>query len=135
MWKLEAYAVALVASCALGGSGAPGAVLAQQRGQVRDCMSIAQILTILPCPPRAPSPPVACFFRSGGFVGPSFCEPIGVRRNSLGAWQDAVGSIWLFNGARVRVCAGSDLSGECHDYTDSVTRLTPQDHVMSIVVY
>lgn len=129
----------LAACAALIGAGwIPGSlpVAAQQPGQAAYCASLAQGTLAEPCPPAQPAP-IACFFRSAGFIGASFCEPVGVRRNSLGPWQDSIGSIWLFNGAKVRACTGSHLSGECRDYGESVARLAAplRGHVGSLSVY
>lgn len=72
----------------------------------------------LPTPQPTPRPPVpasaqACFFSEANFRGSSFCLDRGNSYTRLQTWDNAIRSVQIIGGARVRLCSDQGFVGEC----------------------
>ncbi|MCF6344617.1 MAG: SH3 domain-containing protein [Devosiaceae bacterium] len=77
-----------------------------------------------PVAPVAPPPPTvtqeACLYKGNNFSGSRTCKPVGtVRPTMTASWNDAVSSIKLSGGAKIRVCQGTNFTGLCLVYSSN----------------
>lgn len=86
-----------------------------------------------PTPRRA----VACFYGQPNYGGARFCARAGSRYTHLGAWNDRISSVRVFNGATVRMCRNVRMGGFCRTTGTNIRRLGPilNNEISSLRVY
>ncbi len=91
-------------------------------GALNNRISSYEIFTGSPSTPPAPPPVVSqvCFYKGNNYTGSKGCAPVGTNRSVVSAsWNDAISSLKLTGGAKVRVCQGVNFTGLCADFTSN----------------
>ncbi len=73
-----------------------------------------------PAPPLPPPTPVvqsACLYKGNNYTGSENCQLVGTVRPTIPAsWNNAISSVKLTGGAKIRLCQGANFTGLCSVY-------------------